>query len=355
MPPKKKNQSKDLAKDLDLCCVCCQPIKKGRDELLFCDGDCKQWLHRYCAGVSTSCFKAISEKGDPFYCYACCLSRHRREIDALKDSVELLKGEIADLKSSPSATSQAQPPISSDSDLNFAPRTKIAHDLEDRSQQRKYNVVLYGIDECPNGTSKSQRLEREVGSAVSVLSGLDKSITPHSIKDIFRLGKYSNVRKHPRPLLIKFIRVADASSILSKRGSSHGSRIVIKPDMSPTERKSESLLLKERWSLLQSGVPRDAVKIRGSRLLVRNKPYGEVQKSGSTLSFVLHNSTVCNAVHTSSPIVLQSSTTSPHLSPSPDTLIAHSNTNAHSHRPSTPVHSSSAPRPLSSPTPVSDK
>ena len=31
----------------ELCCVCCQPIMKGKDESLFCGGDCQQWLHRY--------------------------------------------------------------------------------------------------------------------------------------------------------------------------------------------------------------------------------------------------------------------------------------------------------------------
>ena len=55
-----------------------------------------------------------------------------------------------------------------------------------------------------------------------------------------------------------------------------GTPVVIKPDMSLKERKSESMLLKERWSLIQSGVPREVIKIRGSRLLVRNKLHGQV-------------------------------------------------------------------------------
>ena len=58
---------------------------------------------------------------------------------------------------------------------------------------------------------------------------------------------------------VKFFRVADATSILSKRRSSHSTPVVIKPDMSPTERRSESILLKERWSLVQSGVPYEVI------------------------------------------------------------------------------------------------
>ena len=96
---------------------------------------------------------------------------------------------------------------------------------------------------------------------------------------------------------------ADASSVLSKRGSPRGTPVVIKPDMSLKERKSESMLLKERWSLIQSGVPREVIKICGSRLLVRNKLHGQVTMSGSDLSFCRHNS--CSDVNNSSslPIV----------------------------------------------------
>ena len=99
MPPKKRTQ---VSTQKDQCCVCCQPIAKGKDESLFCAGDCQQWLHCYCAGVSAPCYRSIAEKALPFYCFACCLVRHKIEIDTLKDRVEHLKGEIASLKSSQS-------------------------------------------------------------------------------------------------------------------------------------------------------------------------------------------------------------------------------------------------------------
>ena len=101
MPPKKKPPPKEQ------CCVCCQPIAKDKDEGLFCAGECQQRLHRYCAGLSKPCYKSIIEKGTPFFCFACCLARHR--ID-LKDTVEHLKGEIADLKSSPPSSKVLKDP-----------------------------------------------------------------------------------------------------------------------------------------------------------------------------------------------------------------------------------------------------
>ena len=60
--------------------------------------------------------------------------------------------------------------------------------------------------------------------------------------------------------------------------------------MPPHETKCESLLLHEWWSLLQSGVPREHIKIRGSRLYVRKKLYGQVSSSGPELHFSRQNS-----------------------------------------------------------------
>ena len=46
----------------------------------------------------------------------------------------------------------------------------------------------------------------------------------------------------------------------------------IKPDMSKEERHRESILLKERWSLIESGVPRESIKIRNNLCIyVNNK------------------------------------------------------------------------------------
>ena len=97
MPPKKKTLT--TSKE-DQCCICCQPIVKGKDEGLFCAGACQQWLHRYCAGMSSQCYRAATVGGLPFFCYSCCLTRHKTEIDSLKDTVELLKGEIMAIKTS---------------------------------------------------------------------------------------------------------------------------------------------------------------------------------------------------------------------------------------------------------------
>ena len=326
MPPKRKAQT---ASQKDQCCVCCQPIMKGKDESLFCAGDCQQLLHRYCAGVSAQCYRSITEKASPFFCFACCLVRHKGEIDSLKETVELLKGEIAVLKSSQSqspqhqsfvsqpalqpASSSAQPlsvPMATCVNTSTAPAVSPLDNHE-----RKFNVVIYGVEECSKGTSKVERLKGDMDRAVSTLSDLDNSIGTQSIKDVYRLGRFSTDRKKPRPLLVKFIRAADVSSVLLRRRSLQSSTIYIKPDMSPTERKSESLLLKERWSLIQSGVPRSDIRIRGSRLFVRNKIHGQIKLSGS-IPYYSTSSDGHNSAGHNSPIVDTQPLTMPH--PHPD-------------------------------------
>ena len=49
--------------------------------------------------------------------------------------------------------------------------------------------------------------------------------------------------------------------------------------MTPEQRHTESILLKERWALIQKNTERKAIKIRGSRLFLNNKLYGEVKNS----------------------------------------------------------------------------
>lgn len=57
------------------------------------------------------------------------------------------------------------------------------------------------------------------------------------------------------------------------------SPIVIKPDLSQEERNIESVLLKERWSLTQSGFDKRRIKIRNKSIFIDNKLYGHYQNS----------------------------------------------------------------------------
>ena len=189
-PPSEITASRKCLRRKDLseqCGVCCQAIVKGKDESLFCGGECQQWLHRYCAGVPAKVYKNLSEKGVTFYCFACSLDSHRKEIASLKGTVEALKSEIAELKSSspsPSSARKSSPQVptlppprcpSSDGSCRTRPAVFPQSECSPTLMERKYNVILFGLDECPRGTSRSARLDEDLKKAIFVLSKADQS------------------------------------------------------------------------------------------------------------------------------------------------------------------------------------
>ena len=97
-----------------------------------------------------------------------------------------------------------------------------------------------------------------------------------SVKDCSRLGKYDENKSRPRPLLVQLHRANDASQILAKRSSLASSAVQIFPDLSPAERKTRSLLLAERRTLIASNIDRKSVKICGNYLYVNNLLHASV-------------------------------------------------------------------------------
>jgi hypothetical protein len=132
-----------------------------------------------------------------------------------------------------------------------------------------------------------------------------------------------------------------------------------------TERRSESILLKQRWSLIQFGVPCEVIKILGSRLLVRNTLHCRVTKSaGFDLSFSCHNSVSAennNPFSSALPTVIAPSHTTPKLRQSETgtspVALNESDSSARSQDPPSvhPPRSSPPHSTRSSPAPVSDQ
>jgi len=81
----------------------------------------------------------------------------------------------------------------------------------------------------------------------------------------------------------------DISILLSKATKALPQGIKIKPDMTREERHIKSLLLKERWSLIQSELDHRAIRIRFDKIFVNNKLHGRVLNS----SCVPHHPQIC--------------------------------------------------------------
>ena len=62
-------------------------------QAIFCEGTCKQWIHRQCPSLTSLTVDAYTKAGKsphPFYCLQCTMSNQKQEIDLLKEQVKSL-------------------------------------------------------------------------------------------------------------------------------------------------------------------------------------------------------------------------------------------------------------------------
>ena len=95
-------------------------------------------------------------------------------------------------------------------------------------------------------------------------------VEANSIKNCYRLGKFNPSRSKPRPIMVKFLRSLDTSSILANK-KLLASPIYIKPDMTPEEKAIESILLKERKALIEQGHERRSIQMYKNSLYLNNQ------------------------------------------------------------------------------------
>ena len=122
---------------------------------------------------------------------------------------------------------------------------------------------------------KNERHKLDLKESLAILSTLNNEISSYSVRDCFRLGKFKKQSTRPRPIMVKLNRVIDVTTILANRNLTPKG-ISIKPDLNQEDRQCESLLLGERWRLIQSGVDRKLIKIKSSAIYVQGRKHGQV-------------------------------------------------------------------------------
>jgi len=234
----------------------------------------------------------------------CTQSQHKVEVHSLHAELAALRAELTELRKSiqvkPALHSQVQSPttatpgslqpassyataVSANTDKD-SQRTKLPNTVPQRTSaqsasDRKFNIVMYGIKECPKGTPKHARMASDMKSVCTTVQSIYPELSEHSICDSTRLGKYSSEHTRDRPILVKFSRSCDVSNILINRRKLVNSAVSIKPFMTKSERATESALLRERRSLITSGTEKSSIKIRGNSLYINNSKYGVVKDS----------------------------------------------------------------------------
>ena len=203
----KRKGRKEAMNDPYTCPICEEKIVEttkasaGQDAI-FCEGKCSTWLHRKCAALSKAAFVAATNSDSPFTCMQCRLNYQESEITSLKstinklaDTVEVLTSKLATVTmGTPTDGNGAVivPPVETSTTTNSRDNSnvKVQPKPKNGSSDRKFNVVIHGISECPAGMPRFARVSKDLESVVSALSDIDPNIQSQSISDCFRLGRY---------------------------------------------------------------------------------------------------------------------------------------------------------------------
>ena len=87
----------------------------------------------------------------------------------------------------------------------------------DVCNDRKFNLVIYGIPEFSSSSKRFERLQLDQRNVLKELSNLDNSINSSCIEDTLRLGEYNKDSNTSRPILVKLVRSSDVQCILSEK------------------------------------------------------------------------------------------------------------------------------------------
>ena len=246
------------------CDLCCKKILDGKEEAVQCEGVCSLRFHRYCAGISATHFQRLSTTNALFVCFTCYQHDQHVLTAQLQSEVVSLKAEIIKLNELISSVPVSNVCVSTDNQSYSGTETRshvrnkkpvrspvtreqvskhqttayksdssVKNKRETQSHkftqpsvlssiplhpkpspEKKFNIVLYVVDECAPGMSRSARQESDLSTVAAVLSSLDSSISSQSIRDCLRLRKFSS-KSRPRPILVKF-RISDVNKFFPR-------------------------------------------------------------------------------------------------------------------------------------------
>ena len=105
------------------CGVCLSQITDGKDEALFCEGQCGLWYHRGCTSIPPKLYEDLSNSEEPFHCLSCTNRSLKEEVTKLMEELNLsleyrakyrvLENELVSLRDAMDSLSQQVSQLSS--------------------------------------------------------------------------------------------------------------------------------------------------------------------------------------------------------------------------------------------------
>ena len=293
-----------LNKSLDVCGKCNKKCS-SKAEAIQCDMCC-MWVHATCDNVTKEQYKAIKSlsplRNSMYYCNINnCLDRFNsitsEWIKYQANNSTQLETVVTNLTQQYLSTEhvalqKAVSDLSSKIDNLQAQESKLSDQIKNTSDtfgkqpvalnyptpDRKSHVVVFGVAENPPKTSVNTRMQNDLKALLQIFDSIDVHVSSGGILDCFRLGKFKPQQTRPRPILVKLQSIIDANAILANKAAL-SPPIFIKPDMSLAEHAKESLLLKERWKLIQAGYDCRQIKLSNNSLYVDHQLFGEIVDS----------------------------------------------------------------------------
>jgi len=202
MSPPKRNAKGRKNSETD-CLICNEPILEPSkncfgDEAVFCERSYQGWLHRRCAGLIRPAFDKIGNPDTQYFCSHCAFVNHNKEINNLANIIKELNSSILALTETVSSlqshvtkhSHQVQQPSVSPPTASSQPTSPpmALPRLSSTSSDRKINVGVYGIAECPGNTTKQTRTLADLTTLIATLKEKEVTIESNSIKDLHHLG-----------------------------------------------------------------------------------------------------------------------------------------------------------------------
>jgi len=182
-----------------ICPICLDPIIDATEdtegqEAIYCESTCDAWLRRQCAGLSRILYISYQDGDDPFYCPHCRLTKQNQQLQEFKTIIENFSKEVLELKGiipqplrvadSQKSVQQSQDGIkeltssvSSNSDNNRPVQpivttisNKARKDDDKAHEDRKFNVVIHGLNEFNKGTPRHERFKHNLDKVTSIVA-----------------------------------------------------------------------------------------------------------------------------------------------------------------------------------------
>ena len=233
-------------------CAKCKKTGEPGSQWIQCD-ICDEWFHNACCGLPPDLIPQITKaKLLLFRCKICLPVSHVTVQHAIKEALSELPNTVDKLVKDNLST------------ILHAVNTQSRVSTE--KLERKLDIRIQNLPE-PTDNTQLKRMESDENLVSDVLKHLNEW-DRYKVSSIKRLGQFKSTNTRPRSDLVKFSNEWTASKVLKKAQLLKEFRtpVFISKSLTSDELALEKLILKKRWELINSGTPKQDLKILNLQL-----------------------------------------------------------------------------------------